>query len=296
MTQTFNPQLLAGKTAFIAGASSGINLRIAQRYAEAGAKVMIISRSEEKIAAAAKTITDAGHEATGMACDVRDYAKVTEALAHCRDTFGEIDIVVSGAAGNFLAPALGMSANAFKTVIDIDLLGTFNVLQASYPFLRKPGASLITITAGQAVKPMMFQVHACAAKAGVNQVTKCLAMEWGPLTVFYNEKEGFKRTQVSSQTLKPSNLQTLSGWWNFTLPYDFDGDGDLDILAGNTGMNGRFHPTATEPLRMYVADFDNNEQVEQLLTYYLGGKEVPFATHAEVMKQMPGLRQCHDKR
>ena len=55
-------------------------------------------------------------------------------------------------------------------------------------------------------------------------------------------------------------------------------------------MNGRFHPTATEPLRMYVADFDKNEQVEQLLTYSLGGKEVPFATHAEVIKQMPGLR------
>jgi NAD(P)-dependent dehydrogenase (short-subunit alcohol dehydrogenase family) len=186
MVQTFTPNLLEGKTAFIAGASSGINLRIAQRFADAGAKVMIISRSEEKIAAAAKTIIDAGHEAIGMACDVRDYAKVSEALGLCRDKFGEIDIVISGAAGNFLAPALGMSANAFKTVIDIDLLGTFNVLQASYQYLRKPGASLISITAGQAVKPMMFQVHACAAKAGVNQVTKCLAMEWGPAGVRVN--------------------------------------------------------------------------------------------------------------
>ncbi|MEY4998658.1 MAG: hypothetical protein RIS00_702, partial [Pseudomonadota bacterium] len=123
MTDTFNPELLAGKVAFVAGASSGINLRIAQRYAQAGAKVMVISRSEEKIAAAAATISG---DAIGMACDVRDYAKVAEAFAHCRDTFGEIDIVLSGAAGNFLAPALGMSANAFKTVIDIDLLGTFN--------------------------------------------------------------------------------------------------------------------------------------------------------------------------
>jgi NAD(P)-dependent dehydrogenase (short-subunit alcohol dehydrogenase family) len=186
MAQTFDPALLNGKTAFVAGASSGINLRIAQRFAQAGAKVMIISRSADKIAAAAKTITDAGHNAIGMACDVRDYAMVAQALAHCREQFGEIDIVLSGAAGNFLAPALGMSANAFKTVIDIDLLGTFNVLQASYQHLRKPGASLIAITAGQAVKPMMFQIHACAAKAGVNQVTKCLAMEWGPSGVRVN--------------------------------------------------------------------------------------------------------------
>ena len=115
MTDTFNPDLLAGKVAFVAGASSGINLRVAQRYAAAGAKVMVISRSEDKIAAAARTITDAGHDAIGMACDVRDYAKVAEAFAHCRDQFGEIDIVLSGAAGNFLAPAIGMSANAFKT-------------------------------------------------------------------------------------------------------------------------------------------------------------------------------------
>lgn len=183
MAETFTPELLAGKVAFVAGASSGINLRIAQRYAEAGAKVMVISRSEEKIAAAAQSI---GGDAIGMACDVRDYAKVAEAFAHCRDRFGEIDIVLSGAAGNFLAPALGMSANAFKTVIDIDLLGTFNVLHASYQHLRKPGASLVSITAGQAVRPMMYQIHACAAKAGVNQITKCLAMEWGPAGVRVN--------------------------------------------------------------------------------------------------------------
>ncbi len=179
METTFNARLLAGKTAFVAGASSGINLQIARRYAQAGAKVMIISRSDDKIAAAAKSMTDDGYDVTGMACDVRDYGMLTEAYAHCRDKYGEIDIVLSGAAGNFLAPALGMSANAFKTVVDIDLLGTFNVFRAAHEHLRIPGASLVAITAGQAVKPMMHQIHACAAKAGVNQVVKCLAMEWG---------------------------------------------------------------------------------------------------------------------
>lgn len=179
METTFNARLLAGKTAFVAGASRGINLQIARRYAQAGAKVMIISRSDDKIAAAAKSMTDDGYDVTGMACDVRDYGMLTQAFAHCRDTYGEIDIVLSGAAGNFLAPALGMSANAFKTVVDIDLLGTFNVFRAAHEHLRAPGASLVAITAGQAVKPMMHQIHACAAKAGVNQVVKCLAMEWG---------------------------------------------------------------------------------------------------------------------
>lgn len=221
MTETFNPQLLAGKTAFVAGASSGINLRVAERFAGAGAKVMVISRSEEKIAAAAKSMTDAGHDAIGMACDVRDYGKVAEALAHCHDRFGEIDIVLSGAAGNFLSSALGMSANAFKTVVDIDLLGTFHVLHASYQHLRKPGASLISITAGQAVKPMMYQIHACAAKAGVNQVTKCLALEWGPAGVRVNavspgpigDTEGMSRLAPNEEYVKSSKARIALRDW-----------------------------------------------------------------------------------
>ncbi len=177
---------LAGKTAFVAGASSGINLEIARHFAAHGAKVAILSRSPEKIAAAAKSLGDEGHQVIGIACDVRDYAGLEAAYAQTVAAFGKIDIVLSGAAGNFLAPALGMSANAFKTVVDIDLLGTFNVFRASFEHLNRPGASLITITAGQAVRPMMFQAHVCAAKAGVNMVTKCLAMEWGPAGVRVN--------------------------------------------------------------------------------------------------------------
>ena len=94
--------------------------------------------------------------------------------------------MISGAAGNFLAAAIGMSPNAFRTVIDIDLIGTFNVLRASYEFLKKPGASVISITAGQAVHPSLFQSHASAAKAGINMLTKCLALEWGAAGVRVN--------------------------------------------------------------------------------------------------------------
>jgi NAD(P)-dependent dehydrogenase (short-subunit alcohol dehydrogenase family) len=186
MRSAFKDGYLKGKVAFIAGASSGINLGIAQRLAEAGAKVAILSRSADKIAAAAKTITDAGHEAIGIAADVRDYAAVDAALAQTVETFGKIDIVVSGAAGNFVAPALGMSANGFKTVIDIDLMGTFHVLRASFQHLNRPGASLISITAPQGSRPSLYQAHVCAAKAGINMLTQCLAMEWGPAGVRVN--------------------------------------------------------------------------------------------------------------
>ncbi|MFC3712184.1 SDR family oxidoreductase [Sphingoaurantiacus capsulatus] len=205
MADAFKDQVLAGKVAYIAGGSSGINLGIAQRLAAQGAKVAIVSRSQDKIDAAVKTITDAGGTAWGTSVDVRDYAGVETSLAATRDKFGEIDVLVSGAAGNFLAPVVGMSANAFKTVVDIDLIGTFNVFRACFDYVKKPGASLIAITAGQGTHPMMFQAHACAAKAGINMLTRVLAMEWGPAGIRVNgispgpisETEGMQRLAAS---------------------------------------------------------------------------------------------------
>ncbi|ABF12368.1 putative 2,4-dienoyl-CoA reductase (NADPH) (plasmid) [Cupriavidus metallidurans CH34] len=102
------------------------------------------------------------------------------------ERFGLIDVVVSGAAGNFHAPAASLSANGFKTVVDIDLIGNFNVLRASFPFLRTPGASLMSITAPGGTHPSVFQVHANSAKAGINMTVKCLAMEWGPAGIRVN--------------------------------------------------------------------------------------------------------------
>ncbi|QOZ26669.1 SDR family oxidoreductase [Bradyrhizobium sp. CCBAU 51753] len=177
---------LQGKVAFVAGASGGINLAIGRALANAGASIAIVSRSQERISQAARNLLADGHEAIGLVADVRDYGPVESALAQTVERFGNIDIVVSGAAGNFLAPAMGMSANAFRTVVDIDLIGTFNVLRAAFPYLRRPGASLISITAPQGATPSMFQAHACAAKAGINMLTKCLAMEWGPAGIRVN--------------------------------------------------------------------------------------------------------------
>jgi len=186
MSNVFRDDALAGKTVFIAGASSGINLGIARRFAAAGAKLALISRNPERIAAAAQTINDEGGTALGIAADVRDYAAVEAAMDQARAALGPFDAVISGAAGNFIAPVVGMSANAFKTVIDIDLLGTFNVFRASFDRLQAPGASLIAISAPQGAQPKMFQAHACAAKAGINMLVKCLAMEWGPAGIRVN--------------------------------------------------------------------------------------------------------------
>ncbi|WP_337187933.1 SDR family oxidoreductase [Phenylobacterium sp.] len=174
---TFRDGLLAGKTAFVAGGTSGINLGIAIRFAQLGARVAVVGRDPAKSQAAAASI---GSHALGLAADVRDCAAIRSALEQAAGELGPLDIVVSGAAGNFVAPALRMSANGFRTVIDIDLNGTFNVFRGCHDLLVRPGASLIAISAGQAVNPITMQAHVCAAKAGINQLVRVLAMEWGP--------------------------------------------------------------------------------------------------------------------
>jgi NAD(P)-dependent dehydrogenase (short-subunit alcohol dehydrogenase family) len=168
-----------GRTVFVAGGSSGINLSIAEAFARRGARVGIASRSAERVAAAVERLRSHGGGAEGWSADVRDADSIGAALAAAHEAFGPIDVLVSGAAGNFVAPALGMSSKGFRTVVDIDLVGTFNVLRSAHEFLRRPGASVINISAPQAANPTPYQAHVCAAKAGVDMLTRVLAMEWG---------------------------------------------------------------------------------------------------------------------
>lgn len=161
------------------GGTTGINFGIADAFAAQGASVTVVSRKPENVAQAIERLSVHGHGVAGFSADVRNFESVGAALASAVERFGPVDVLVSGAAGNFFCEAKDMSANGFRAVVDIDLVGTFNVARQAHAHLRKPGAAFINITAPQSSIAMRFQAHACAAKAGVDQLTRVLALEWG---------------------------------------------------------------------------------------------------------------------
>ncbi len=200
------PMNFRNKTIVVIGGTSGINRGIAEAFASNGAKVAVASRSQSKVDDTIAALESAGAQAaTGAAFDVRDPEAVSTGLAGFHEAFGDIDVLVSGAAGNFPALTARMSANAFKTVIDIDLMGTAHVMQAAYPFLRRPGASVINISAPQSYLAMEGQAHVCAAKAGIDQITRTLALEWGGEGIRVNSVvPGFIQDTEGTDRLAPT--------------------------------------------------------------------------------------------
>jgi NAD(P)-dependent dehydrogenase (short-subunit alcohol dehydrogenase family) len=186
MKSVFVPDLLRGQAAIVTGGGSGIGAGIAKRLASQGAKVGLVGRTLAKLEAVAEEIRAAGGEASCFAADVRDYAALEAAINGTAEAFGRLDIVVNSAAGNFLAPAAALSANGFRAVIDIDLCGTFNACRASYAHLSKQGGCILSITATQAFIPTPLQCHAGAAKAGIEKLTRDLALEWGRVGIRVN--------------------------------------------------------------------------------------------------------------
>jgi NAD(P)-dependent dehydrogenase (short-subunit alcohol dehydrogenase family) len=204
VTSIFRPRLLEGRSAAITGGGSGINFAIAERFAEHGADLLLIGRKAERLAAARERLAPHGTRITTAAADVREYTELEAALAAFSDT---LDIVVCGAAGNFPAPAAALSANGFKAVVDIDLLGTFNTARAAWAKLRKPGGCVLAISATHGSIAYPAQAHVCAAKSGVDMLMRSLALEWGPAGVRANaiapgpidDTEGMRRLAPSEE-------------------------------------------------------------------------------------------------
>ncbi|KAJ3171606.1 hypothetical protein HDU88_007686 [Geranomyces variabilis] len=186
-TSVFQKNLYDGKVAFITGGGSGICKGIAEALMRHGARTAIFSRTLDKLQTTAKELEKTtGKECVAYAGDVRSYPDIVAAMKKCREHYGKIDIVVCGAAGNFLSTVEGISANGFKSVIDIDLIGTFNTSKAALPYLKETKGSLLSISATFHYVGSPLQAHCAAAKAGVDALTRTLAVEWGQYDIRVN--------------------------------------------------------------------------------------------------------------
>ena len=175
----FADGVLEGRVAFVTGGGTGITGGVARAFAEAGASVALVSRKLEHLEPAAEAINRNGGKAIAVVADVRQPAEVESAVAKTVEAFGKIDIVINGAAGNFLCAAEELSPNGFGTVVDIDLKGTFNVCRATFAQLKEHHGQILNISATLHYLGTPLQLHVSAAKAGVDALTRNLAVEWG---------------------------------------------------------------------------------------------------------------------
>ncbi|MFA5943877.1 MAG: SDR family oxidoreductase [Candidatus Thermoplasmatota archaeon] len=174
----FRPGLFAGKTVVVTGGATGIGFAIAEAFKRLEADVHLVSRDEGRLADATRRLKGLGMgRAEFHAADVRDGAAI-EAIAQ---KLGPVDVLVNAAAGNFPSPFSALSENAFNTVLDIVLKGTANTSRSfGGRMQRGRGGSILNIVAGYAWTGAPGVSHSGAAKAGVLNLTKSLAVEWAP--------------------------------------------------------------------------------------------------------------------
>ncbi|XP_057795206.1 peroxisomal 2,4-dienoyl-CoA reductase [(3E)-enoyl-CoA-producing]-like [Salvia miltiorrhiza] len=186
MESPFKGDAVKGKVALLTGGGSGIGLEIATQFGKHGASVAIMGRRKNVIDGAVSALRSLGITAVGFAGDVRKQEDARRAVEETVRHFGKLDILVNAAAGNFLVSAEDLSPNGFKTVMDIDSVGTFTMCHEAFPYIKKGGAGrgssgglIINISVTFHYTASWYQVHASAAKAAVDAVTRSLALEWG---------------------------------------------------------------------------------------------------------------------
>lgn len=183
----FRADLLTGQVAVITGGGTGIGFGVAELLSELGAHVVLASRKPENLKAGCEKIIAAGGSASAVQLDVRDPERVHAAMQEIGEKHGRIDLLVNNAAGNFYAPSATLSPNAWRSVVEIDLFGTFYCTQAVYPIMAQQGGGrVVSISMTLHYRGWPQMAHATAAKAGVDALTRTLAVEWAPQNIRVN--------------------------------------------------------------------------------------------------------------
>ncbi len=179
MTTVFAPNLLIDQTALITGGGTGIGLAIAHTLGQLGARILIAGRTEDTLQNAVTQLQEAQIDADYRLLNIRDNGVVTQLFSDLESNQVGVDILVNNAGGQFSAPALDISANGFRAVVDLNLQGTWQMSAAfAHHLLRRhaPGNIINIVLCLESGIPGM--VHASAARAGVVNMTKTLAYEW----------------------------------------------------------------------------------------------------------------------
>ena len=186
-TPVFREGLLSGQVGIITGGGSGIGFGIAELLASLGMHVVLASRKAEQLDKAATKINAAGGKASTATLDVRDAERVRAVMTELGERHGRLDLLVNNAAGNFYVPSESMSPNAWRSVIEIDLFGTFFCSQAALPLMRSSGGGcIVNISMTLHYRGWPQMAHATAAKGGIDALTRTLALEWAPDKVRVN--------------------------------------------------------------------------------------------------------------
>ncbi|GBG34621.1 Peroxisomal 2,4-dienoyl-CoA reductase [Hondaea fermentalgiana] len=183
----FKANVIAGRVVLVTGGGSGIGFGIAKTLGDHGAKVVIMGRREQFLQDACAKLEQRGIETAYYAGDVRKEEDAKGVVDLAVSKFGRLGTLVNSAAGNFLAPAEEMSLNAFRTVLEIDLFGVFNMCRCAFPALKESGNGvIINISATLHYSATWYQTHATAAKSAIDSVTRQLALEWGTYGIRVN--------------------------------------------------------------------------------------------------------------
>ncbi|MDJ0836678.1 MAG: SDR family oxidoreductase [Acidobacteriota bacterium] len=196
----FNASLFEGKTALVTGGGTGIGLRTARELAQLGATVVLASRKREKLDKAVETIEGEGGKAFAVVCNIREEESVREAVAAAVEAAGPIDLLINNAGGQFPSPAEAINSRGWHAVIETNLTGTFQMTREVFTAcMKKRGGSIVNVIANiWRGFPMM--AHTGAARAGVDNLTKSLAVEWG--------RHGVRVNAVAPGTIASSGLST----------------------------------------------------------------------------------------
>jgi 3-oxoacyl-[acyl-carrier protein] reductase len=197
-----------GRTAIVTGSSGGIGKAIAERFAEEGANVVTNSRSEERAEAAAADIRDAGGSAVGAAADVSDYDAVEGLVEAAVEEFGDLDVFVNNAGHSITGPSEELDPADWRSVLEVDLTGVyFGCRAAGRQFIEQgDGGAIVNVSSMMGHQGLHERAAYCAAKAGVDNLTRTLAVEWAEHGVYVNSlAPGYILTELVEQTMETAD-------------------------------------------------------------------------------------------